>query len=712
MSKHRVCIRVPFLAVVLVAAALASVQPAAAQFVESPNLSKFTQEMRNVGPGGIPVAVPDGVRKWPGDIVANHYTIDINQFTDKLHPDLPPTTLWGYNPCKALGVNGVPTQKHLGGIIVVHRGDPIQITFVNKLPNLHILPVDLTIMGADGAQNRTSTHLHGGFVPWVTDGGPNAWWDPQGGKGESFLNNQVLRPGRAVPKNEAEYYYPNESSARLEWYHDHAIGTTRLNAYAGLATGYIIRDDFESNVLVKQDGLPQFVENGGRELPIIIQDKIFERKYNPSFPGSAKGVGSLWYPYVYDPNIWELAPGGLPLPPASIIPEMFGDTMLVNGTAYPKATVQPRHYRLRILNACQARFLNLQLYENNGQGQPNFNKPGPNFLVIGTEGGFLARPVSVPSKPLIVTVDPMTGDRTVDPAKPGGALITAPAERWDLVVDFTGKSGKKYILCNDAPAPYPMGSAFFDHPGSTGAGDTGRLMEFVVGPDGPNVTPDAQFRINTLTPLAGDPNSGIDRPLAGTDPNLDPANYNWNSRTTASLPIPRGVKVRQVTLNETFDAYGRLAQLQGNNVAGAPGEFGRPYDSIPTETPKAGSTEVWQIVNLTGDTHPIHTHLVTAQILSRRPFDVNAYLATPVGKPATIVFTGPARGPNATEIGWKETFKSNPGEVTTIIMKFSLPKVPFIVPFSPRTGGYEYVWHCHILDHEEHDMMRPLIVMP
>ena len=206
-------------------------------FHYSPPVSKFTQPLRGVGPGQIPVAVSDGVSNWIDGFAANHYTIDISQFTDTLHPDLGSTTFWGYNPRNALGVNGVPTPKYLGGIIVAQKGTPVQITFRNNLPNTAILPVDNSIMGAEAgvAVNRTSTHLHGGLVPWISDGGPNAWWDPQGGKGIDFIQNAVLRPGQNVPANEAEYYYPNNQSARLVWYHDHAIGITRLNAYAGIA---------------------------------------------------------------------------------------------------------------------------------------------------------------------------------------------------------------------------------------------------------------------------------------------------------------------------------------------------------------------------------------------------------------------------------------------------------------------------------------------
>ena len=160
--------------------------------------------------------------------------------------------------------------------------------------------------------------------------------------------------------------------------------------------------------------------------------------------------------------------------------------------------------------------------------------------------------------------------------------------------------------------------------------------------------------------------------------------------------------MRQLTLNETFDAHGRLAQLLGTNVAVA-GGFGRAYMDATTEAVAAGSTEVWQIANLTADTHPIHFHLVNVQIISRQAFG-GSYNGTPNLQGAAI-----APGPG--ERGWKETVRMNPGEVTTVIMQFNLPATPFLVPASPRTGGYEYVWHCHILEHEEHDMMRPLLVM-
>jgi spore coat protein A, manganese oxidase len=591
--------------------------------------------------------------------------------------------LRGYHSRFNLG--GTPPQRHLGGIIVAQKGTPIQITFQNNLTGSHPLPVDKTIMGGDLDPNRVVTHLHGGDVPWISDGGPLAWFDNAGGFGESAQSSsmniyKVLNP--KLHPGQGEFYYPNNQSARLLWYHDHAMGITRLNAYAGIATGYIIRDQFEGSLRSK--GLPDFIENGGRELPIIIQDKIFVNKStidadDPTWPCS-KETGSLWYPHVYDA---ELGPGGPPSNP-SVLPEMFGDTMLANGVVYPEVTLEARRYRLRILNACQARFLNLQLYVDDGS--PNSitldsklvptNAKGPDFLVLGTEGGFLAKPVLVRTKPMRL----------------GGSLITAPAERWDLIVDFRAYKDKKIILYNDAPAPFPDEAAdpAEDFIGSDELGpETRQIMRFNIIPaSGPA---DPPLKIDTSTKLALDPLSEIDPPLTGF----------W---TTQPLPPPPGVKVRQLTLNEGFDGFGRLLQLLGTNVPKAAGseEYGQAYMDAPTEVVRNGSTEVWQIANLTGDTHPIHFHLANVQILSRAPFSSYAK-----GTPA---YQGHPRGPEPTELGWKETVKMQPNEVTTVIMQFKLPSVPFQVPDSPRTGGSEYVWHCHILEHEEHDMMRPLVV--
>jgi spore coat protein A len=622
-----------------------------------------------------------------------HYTIDIGQFINRLHPDLPSaTTLWGFNPLRGLGIAGAVTPAHLGGVVVAQKGVPVQITFRNNLPATHIIPVDTTLLGADQARNRASVHLHGGFTPWISDGGPFAWFAPDGTHGPSFLNNQVLNPGAAL--NEAEYYYPNDQSARMVWYHDHALGITRINAYAGIASAFVIRDGFEAGL--RDLGLPDFVENGGREIPIIVQDKTFVPANiglaDPTWSGPT-AAGSLWYAHVYDPRLYKLEgnrEGRNATPDPSIVPEFFGDTMLANGTVYPEATIEARRYRFRILNACNARFLNLQLYVDDGSPDSitldpltltPTNSKGPDFLQIGTEGGFLPRPVLVPSNV------PFRENETL-----AGSLILGPAERADVIVDFNGFAGQKLILYTDADAPFPDGDPLNDYfPGAP------RNPTITIPGFGPNTRQIMRFNVVPATsadqPLNISPATDLS---AGNDPLLVPLGV--------TVPPP-GVFVRSLTLNETFDEFGRLIQLLGTNVppVNRGHGFGRAYPDPATENPSRDDVEVWQIANLTGDTHPIHFHLVNVQIISRQPCKPSNYNGIPV-------YTGPARPPDPNEAGWKDTVRMNPEEVTTVIMQFRLPTLPFAVPASPRTGGNEYVWHCHILEHEEHDMMRPLVV--
>jgi FtsP/CotA-like multicopper oxidase with cupredoxin domain len=683
-------------------------------FAQSPTtIPLFGTTLRGIGTIG--VAAPDLA---PAPVTGvTHYTIGIDEFNDAgVCPALGPTMLRGFNPARLLAGQN---NRHLGGIIVGQRGQPVQITFRNNLPaGMHVIPNDLTIMGANQGNNRVAVHFHGGLVPWISDGGPFDWFDPAGVHGSSFLNNLVLNPGAAL--NEGEYYYGLNQSARFGWYHDHAFGITRINAYAGIASGLIIRDLFELN-LVNQ-GLPNYIEAGGNEIPLVFQDKIFvgpaTAALDPTWAAVSKATtpGSLWYAHFYEKNRWRLSgnTGGgnlknLAVPDPSCIPEFFGDTMLVNGTTFPKAAVEPRRYRLRLLNACNARFLNLQLYIADGSpngitlnavtGNPTNapalcdpNTPGTSatLLQIGTEGGFLPAPVKMPTN---LPFNPVTFT---------GSLIVAPAERPDIIVDFSACAGKSVILYNDAPSPFPMGDPRNDYfplwnvklnPVNAltpnGFGPNSRvLMRFDVAP-AITGTPDVPMAITTATSMA----AGIDAPLVPFG---------------VSTPPP-GVPVRILTLNEAFDAYGRLVQMLGTNIplASPSAGFGRAYTDPVTETVTAGTTEVWEVYNTTADVHPMHFHLVNVQVINRQAFQ--NFNGTPTFKAAPTP-------PPANETGWKETVPMYPGTVTRIIMKFDLPQIltpggaVIPTPASPRTGGNEYVWHCHILEHEEHDMMRPLVV--
>lgn len=673
----------------LYAASRSKFELRAQALANSAKLKKFIQPLRGVGE--IPVAASDGT----SSLGATHYTIDIGQFEDQLHPDLP-------NPTRLRGFGQGGNFKHLGGIIAAKRGEPVQITFRNNLPGEHTLPVDRTIMGADLGDDRVDVHLHGGYVPWISDGGPHAWWGSTGARGPSFINNSVLNPGAAL--NEAEYYYPNNQGARLMWYHDHVFGLTRLNAYAGIATGYVIYDDYELS-LVKNSSLPGPLDT--RTVYLVFQDKIFvsadtaiaDPTWYDFMPNSRPG--DLWYAHVYDTAMFgPLGPAPFgPPPDPSCVPEFFGDTILVNGTVYPYLEVEQREYRFRLLNACQAKFLNPRLVYAKGttfpdSTEPKTNAAGPAFIQIGTEGGFLPAPAMLngPNQPL---------------------LLIAPAERADLIVDFRNvPAGSTLILYSDAPGPHPGGDPTQDYypenpktPASTpGYGpNTRTLLQIRVkarsGPADPPITLPAPARFTPTDPFLLKQSPGI------------PTAYTVNAQGVATIKLASGTrvqaKVRQLTLNEAFDGYGRLAQLLGTNIPTNPGgkilSFGRAYEDPITENPAAGSYEIWEIANLTADTHPIHFHLVNVQILARQKFNVNSYTGVPNYQSSPV-------GPDANELGWKETVRMNPGEVTSVFMKFDLPSVPFVVPTSPRTGGNEYVWHCHILEHEEHDMMRPLIV--
>jgi spore coat protein A len=652
--------------------------------------------------GGIPLAASDGTRTW-GTKTATHYTIDIGQFEDLLHPDLPNTTrLWGFGQNFSATSSG--WTKHLGGIIAVGKNTPVQITFQNRLtrngtptgaPRASIIPVDTSIPGANQAQNRTAVHLHGGFIPWISDGGPFDWWAPDGTHGASFLNNNVLAPGN-IGTNKAEYYYPNNQSARLVWYHDHAYGITRTNAYSGIASAYVITDSYEDQ-LVSTNYLPGPLDL--RTFYLVFQDKVFYNEANdPAYAGlvqSGAKRGDLWYAHTYDTSRWDRDITKPTPPDPSVVPEFFGDTILCNGTVYPYVQVEKRQYRLRMLNACNARFLNPKLYYAKGATFPdsteiNTLKEGPAFIQFGTEGGFTPAPVM------------LNGPKQL-------RLVMAPAERGDFIVDFRDvPAGSVLILYNNAPGPYPSGDPRTDfYPGNPQTPSAAPGY-------GPNTRTLLQFRVVDRVGLA-DPQISLPSTLTPTDPFI--------LKQTPGVPTPiptsfdgQRVGFRRLTLNEDFDGFGRLAQFLGTDVATSspPPLFGREYISSPaTEVVASGAYEVWEILNLTGDVHPIHFHLVNVQILSRQRFDATNYSG---GAPR---YTAAAIAPDANELGWKETVRMNPGQVIRVFMKFDLPAVPFTVPTSPRAAtmgldtskkNHEYVWHCHILEHEEHDMMRPLVV--
>ncbi len=675
-------------------------------FSQSPTLRKFVAPLPGLGTGGIPIANATTNAAWPG---ADFYQLAAQQYTQQMHPDLP-------NPTRLFGYVDLATNKpaYLGPIIVAQRGKPVVIRMKNNLPSQHLLPVDTSIMGADNgaATNRMTLHLHGGYVPWTSDGGPFSWFTPtgtvgaqDGSAGVSFLNGVDGSPGTA------DYYYPNAQSERLVWYHDHAVGITRLNAYAGMAAGYIIVDPVLSALTT---GNTPAIPPLAYTIPLIIQDKTF--KVTADQWGRP---GDLWYPYIYEskgPNArWDLGDpsDGFPVdagvvPSPTCVPEAFFDTPVINGTAYPYVEVEPRRYRFLALNGSQARFYNLQLYYEStvNPGEPDFSQPGPAFIQMANEGGVLPAPVVLNNPPVQIATN---CDGSVNPDGPFN-LLMAPAERADLIIDFsTVPVGKNLILYNDAPAPFPGGDPRNDY--FTGAPDQtgiGGAPSPVAG-QGPNTRTLMQFRTVALTGTAD--TMTFQTTLEALEAAL-PGAYRDSHQPFGEMdldPNAPGVLYEIKTLNEDYDEYGRLIQRIGTDEAKYGDTYGRNYLDDATETYQDGQVVVWDIYNTTGDTHPMHFHLTNVQVLGRATFDDSI--------PSQLAFvpTSPWTPPDPNYRGWKETVRMNPGEVTRVIMKFSLPTVPFPVPGSPRQGldeGHEYVWHCHILEHEEHDMMRPLVIQP
>ena len=693
------------------AAALLATRRLAYPYGQSPlGITKFAVTLPALGQGGannfgnyITVLSPN-TTKFPG---TDYYEIVAKQFQQQVHPALPPTTFWGYADATTLD------SRYLGGVIVAKRGTPVKLKVTNLLPRKSILPIDPTVVDptmyaeVGGRTDRIAVHLHGGLVQWTSDGGPFAWYSnaANGGfvHGSSFLNG--AGPGAAL------YDYPNDQSARLLWYHDHAYGITRTNAYAGIASAYLITDDAEAQ-LVSSGILPDLGGAFPLGIPLVIQDKTFwDPATDPSYDrvvAANVSRGDLWYPHTYEPERWELAPGGSP-PDPSVVAEFFSDIMLVNGAPYPTLQVDRRRYRFRLLNGSQARFYNLQMYiaDSSVDGitltassdiDPNgnpvkvpTNAPGPRMIQIGTEGGFLPGPVVLNNPPrpigyLLAPGNPRDGNAN------RYNLLLAPAERADIIVDFRDvPPGSKVILYNDAPAPFPGGDDSDDYyvggpsPSTTIQGqgpDTRIIMRFEV--SSTTVSSDMSFNA-TLAALR----AALPITFRSTQPstNLRPDD-----------------EPKTKTLNEDFDDRGRLIQKLGSPEVS-------DYLDVPMDVAHRGEVQMWKIYNLTGDTHPMHFHLVDVTIVKREAWKFDSS-GGPVLPLQPIPGTG--RGPDPNEEGWKETVRMNPGEVVTVLMRFDMPTG---APPSPRLKssynvvGAEYVWHCHILEHEEHDMMHALVVI-
>jgi spore coat protein A len=585
-----------------------------------------------------------------------------------------------------------PSDVYLGPLVVAKRDVPVAMTVTNKLTSPNGLrpdgtPIhpyaawmDPTLPGYDGGLDRyaakAAVHLHGGHVPPADDGGPMDWFRPAGIDTTEFPPStspdgypDPYHDDYADGTGSFTYRYPNDQQAATLWYHDHGLGSTRFTPAAGLAGGYLIRDEFDTGVPAtgvaggpSELGLPTVPY----EQPLVLQDKAFA---DPS--------GAIAYP--------EMTTAAHP----TWAPEAFGDVAVINGTAWPRYDVDRGVYRFHIVNGANARVFRLSLFDLT---TGSISTAAPMYQ-IGDDGGMLNAPVRI-SKDLVV----------------------APGQRVDLLVDFSqAPPNRRYELRNSAPTPYPDGK----RQGLNAVALT-KVMQFVVGTGtGGTTTVPAVLRDGQQITVPGPD---------GTTRSFE--------RAAALEPAPSaGLPRRNVFLNEVLDPAGAPTAVLLNNLPFEEDEGVMRDTLIPD--PAVDTAEVWQIVNTTVDAHPVHLHLVQFRVLDRQMMDTRGYLAavnpalpfaeggTGVlgnaqpgtdGNPSPDAFLrGPRRAPATDEQGWMDTVVANPGEVLRIVVPFGGSEAESMAPFAPpytasRTGTY--VWHCHILEHEENDMMQPYVVRP
>jgi spore coat protein A len=623
----------------------------------------------------IPPAMPRAgkiTRKGGKNI--DYYEIAVRQFEQQILPaGLPATTVWGYGPSAAQGGPAIFNAPSL--TIEAKYNTPVRIKWINQLIDAggdylpHLLPVDPTLHWANPAGGESKrdtrptfsttpgayqgpvpivTHLHGVTgIGDESDGYAEAWFLPaavnipedyaqHGTWYEFFAGKALANLGVEWGPGYATFQYPNINLASTLWYHDHTLGMTRLNVYAGPAGFYLVRggpsdEVFDSRNVLKAmlpGPAPSIGDAPGliyHEIPLAIQDRSFNED------------GSLFYPEsraFFDEAASE-NPGYIPDTDLSPIwnPEFFGNMMMVNGNTWPYQTVEQRRYRFRFLNGCNSRFLILDFS----------NIPGVEVWMIGNEGGFLTAPVNLTSNN-------------------GNRLLMAPAERADVIVDFTQAPVGRYVLANVGPdEPFGGGILGVDFDQADSA-TTGQILEFRV------------------------------TPLIGTDRTTPPRFL----ELPAIAPLPEPIRTRPLALLEEMSMHwdGPAAAMLGI-VNGGNAQVSKMWADTVTENPSQGDTEIWELYNLTEDAHPIHVHEVLFEVVNREKLNLH-----PDDDEAAVSFelSGDVRPSELWETGRKDTVIAYPGEVTRIKARFN-------------TAG-QFVWHCHIVEHEDNEMMRPYRIGP
>ena len=623
----------------------------------------------------------------------DYYEISVRQFAQQILPaGLPETTVWGYGAVAADSKRGLLLHNAPSLTIEAKWDRPVRVKWVNELIDpagnyrQHLLPVDPTLHWANppgGLMHRDTrpdlsgktyvppseftdpstqytdytgpvpivTHVHGAVaVGDESDGYAEAWYLPAAtnipedhatrGTWYDFFSAKAMTAHQvAWGAGYAVFQYPNASRASTLWYHDHALGMTRLNVYAGPAGFFIIRGGpgGDDEIVDARFGTPAVLPGPAParndkfplnksyfEVPLAIQDRAFNAD------------GSLFYPRTREffDGATAQNPGYIPDTDVSPLwnPEFFGNTLIVNGNTWPFLEVHARRYRFRLLNGCQSRFLILDFSQI----------PGVDVWQIGNEGGLLAAPFNVTAA--------------------GNTLLMAPAERADIIVDFTNVSPGTYVLGNIGPdEPFSGGVPGEDFTPADPA-STGQVM---------------QFRVKALL----DP-----------DPTTPPQFLVLPSIT----PLPPETVTRRLALLESMSMYwdGPAEALLGTvDAEGTPEE--KKWADPVTENPAVGHTEVWEFYNLTEDAHPMHIHEAAFEVVNRETLVMDHDSDSPA---IPLELSGDVRSPEMWESGFKDTVIAYPDEVTRVRLQFTSPG--------------QFVWHCHIVEHEDNEMMRPYRIGP
>ncbi|MBL8044923.1 MAG: multicopper oxidase domain-containing protein [Anaerolineales bacterium] len=635
-----------------------------------------------VGKYATPLLIPPvmpraGTIRLAGGQNADYYEISMRQISQQILPaGLPSTTVWGYGAVASANKRGLLLHNAPSLTIEAKANRPVRVKWINDLKDAnghylpHLLPVDPTLHwanpagGVAGRDTRptfsetpgrytgpvpTVTHVHGAAgVGDESDGYAEAWYLPaannipadyaSNGTWYNFFHGKAAAQyGAAWGPGFATFQYPNRNRASTIWYHDHALGMTRLNVYAGPAGFYIIRGGVAGDgaVLDTRFGTPAVLPGPAPqendkfppnktyyEIPIAIQDRSFNADGSLFYPDTRAFFDEYVGPFIPETDlapIWN--------------PEFFGNMIMVNGNTWPFQTVEQRRYRFRFLNGCQSRFLILDFA----------NIPGVEVWQIGNEGGLLAAPVNIT-------------------ANLGNQLLMGLAERADVIVDFTNVPVGNYVLGNLGPdEPFGGGVPDEDFDAADPA-STGQIMQFRV------------------------------VPAVAADPTTPPMFL----QLPPIAPLPVESVTRRLALLEEMSMYhdGPAAAMLGNVDAGGMPMHQMWADAV-SDNPAVGATEVWEMYNFTADAHPMHIHEAVFEVVNREGLVLDAE----TGEPALPVqLSGAVRPAEPWESGFKDTVIAYPGEVTRVRAQFNTPG--------------QYVWHCHIVEHEDNEMMRPYRVGP